>query len=397
MPEQEESKMVNNRKWYVMIHRKPQWIETMLEKESRGELLTREQMDADYQPEPFEYYVPYLYMRPNASDELRSIFHSFVFINASEGRIQEIVRSDWNTKTQYCLSHYRNRSGKSITISDMEYNQLRDIIYNSQLKVFFSVPVLPVRKMQVGNRVLLKLKNWENHPGVIESIRLKKDSVSIRVAFNFLGQTKSVSFDDLHDGDVTFADSVTEQLITGDLIQNFEKEVSILLGHRFKKHKNETVNGEGLVVNDQCSMVNVQCSTVNEKDLSRLRRLLTYADIQIDDEDDRKRFTSLMLICAALLGDKEACEKIKLQILQWLEESDSASLCEKTKKLQLSISNLQFIEAYMLLAFFVYTRDPRLRSAVKAYRKEHPDCPPILGTFINKVRDIQTTKRGHKA
>ena len=373
-----------------MVHRKPQWIETMLEKESRGELLTREQMDADYQPEPFDYYVPYLYMRPNASDELRSIFHSFVFINASEGRIQEIVQSDWNTKTQYCLSHYCNRSGKSITISDMEYNQLKDIIYNSQLKVFFSVPVLPVRKMQVGNRVLLKLKNWENHPGVIESIRLKKDCVSIRVAFNFLGQTKSVCFDDLHDGDVTFADSVTEQLISGDLIQNFEREVSILLGHRFKKHKNETANGEDLIVNGKWSMV-------NDQDFSRLRRLLTYADIQIDDEDDRKRFTSLMLICVALLGDKEACEKFKTQLLQWLEESDSASLCEKTKKLQLSISSLQFIEAYMLLALFVYTRDPRLRSAVKAYRKEHPDCLPILGTLINKVRDIQTTKRGHKA
>jgi hypothetical protein len=202
MPEQEESKRVSNRKWYVMVHRKPQWIETMLEKESRGELLTREQMDADYQPEPFDYYVPYLYMRPNASDELRSIFHSFVFINASEGRIQEIVQSDWNTKTQFRLTHYRNRSGKSITISDMEYNQLRDIIYNSQLKIFFGVPTTAVREMAVGSRVLLRIKNWENHPGVIERIRLRKDGVSIRVSFNILGRTKSVTFDDLHDGDI---------------------------------------------------------------------------------------------------------------------------------------------------------------------------------------------------
>ena len=361
-----------------MIHRKPQLIETMLEKESRGELLTRELVDVDYHPEPFDFYVPYLYMRPDASDELRSIFHSFVFINASEERIQEIVQSDWNTKTHYRLTHYRNRSGKLITISDIEYNQLRDIIYNSQLKVFFSVPLPSVRKMQVGNKVLLKLKNWENHPGVIESIRLKKDSVSIRVAFNFLGQTKSVCFDDLHDGDVIFADSVTEQLISGDLIENFEKEVSILLGHRFKKQRNEMVNGKW--------------SMVNEKDLSRLRRLLSYADIQIDDEDDRKRFISLMLICAALLGDKEACEKFKTQILQWLEESNSTSLCEKTSIFHFSLFTFHFIEAYMLLALFIYTRDPRLRSAVKAYRKEHPDCPPILGTFINKVRDIQTSK-----
>ena len=46
----------------------------------------------------------------------------------------------------------------------------------------------------------------------------------------------------------------------------------------------------------------------------------------------------------------------------------------------------------MMLALFVSTRDPRLRDAVKAYRKNHPDCPQILGTFINKVRDIPTVK-----
>ena len=243
-----------------MVHHKPQLIETMLEKESRGELLNREQRDADFHPEPFEYYVPYLYMRPDASDGLRSVFHNFVFINASEKRIREIVSSDWNTQTRYRLCHYRNRSGEKIRISNKEYQQLRDLIYNSQLKVFFGVPITPLREIQVGNKVLLKVKNWENHPGIIEQIRLKKDRVSIRVSFNFLGQTKSVSFDDLHDGDVTFADEVTEQLITGDLLLNFENEVSILLGHIFKK----------------------QGTTSNEKELSRLRRLYSYADIQIE-------------------------------------------------------------------------------------------------------------------
>ena len=348
-----------------MMHHNPQLIETMLEKESKGELLKREQIAAGYQLEPFEYYVPYLYMRPDASNGLRSVFHYFVFISASEKRIREIVSSDWNTLTQYRLYHYRNRAGDKILISDKEYQQLRDLIYNSQLKVFFGVPITPLREMQVGNKVLLKIKNWENHPGIIERIKLKKDRVSIRVSFNFLGQTKSVSFDDLHDGDVIFADKVTEQLITGDLIRNFENEVSILLGHRFKK-----------------TVSNAQCSMLNDKDTSRLRRLYSYADIQIEDEDDRKRFTSLMLICAALLSDKEACEHYQTQLQNWLHETDSSLLTFHSS----------FSDAYMMLALFVSTRDPRLRDAVKAYRKNHPDCPQILGTFINRVRDIRTVK-----
>ena len=361
------------KKWYVMMHHNPQLIETMLEKESKGELLKREQRDAGYQLEPFEYYVPYLYMRPDASNGLRSVFHNFVFICASEKRIREIVSSDWNTLTQYRLYHYRNRAGDKILISDKEYQQLRDLIYNSQLKVFFGVPITPIREMQVGNKVLLKIKNWENHPGIIERIKLKKDGVSIRVSFNFLGQTKSVSFDDLHDGDVTFADKVTEQLISGDLIQNFENEVSILLGHRFKK---------------QGIMSNAQSSLLNDKDTSRLRRLYTYADIQIDDEDDRKRFTSLMLICAALLSDKEACERYQTQLQQWL----TSSLSPLHSSFFTLHSSLSYVQAYMMLALFVSTRDPRLRDAVKAYRKNHPDCPQILGTFINRVRDIRTIK-----
>ena len=378
-----------------MVHHKPQVIETLLEKESKGELLTREQRDAGYQPEPFEFYVPYLYMRADAPDGLRSVFHSFVFIKASKARIRDIVFSDWNTKTRYRLYHYRNRAGDKLLISDREYQQLRDLIYNSQLNVFFGVPITPVREMQVGNRVLLKIKNWENHPGIIERIKLKKDRVSIRVSFNFLGQTKSVSFDDLHDGEVTFADAVTEQLITGDLVRNFEYEVAILLGHVFKKQK----------------------KALSDRDFSRLRRLYSYADIQIEDEDDRKRFTSLMLICASLLPDKEACERYQTQLQQWLpsplfpldsslftlnsslslDSSEPRRAVKARSTLDSSLftlhSSLSYVDAYMMLALFVSTRDPRLRDAVKAYRKSHPDCPQILGTFINRVRDIRTVKR----
>ena len=53
---------------------------------------------------------------------------------------------------------------------------------------------------------------------------------------------------------------------------------------------------------------------------------------------------------------------------------------------------MTFTDAYMMLALFVNTRNPHLRDAVKAYRKQHPDCPEIIGTFINKVRDIRTIK-----
>ena len=358
-----------------MLHRNPQWIETMLEKEQKGELLNPLQQSLGLQPEPFEYYVPYLYMRPDVSDEIRRIFHHFVFVRASEKRIQELVASDWNTLTRQRLVHYRSKSGSQITISDQELQQLRDIIYNSQLKIFFGVPTAAVREMAVGSRVLLRIKNWENHPGIIERIRLRKDGVSIRVSFNILGRTKSVTFDDLHDGDITYADDNTQRLISGNLIRNFEHEVALVLGHWFGK-------------------------TPAEKKLQyaiRLRRLYAYSDIQIDEDDDLRQFTSLMLICATLLSQAEASEQYRTQLWQWLIHGNTTDLNTSGSQIVAyddpnRIATMTYTDAYMMLALFVSTRNPHLRDAVKAYRKQHPDCPEILGTLINKVRDIRTTK-----
>ena len=358
-----------------MLHHSPQWIEAMLGKEQKGELQNPLQQSFGQQPEPFEYYVPYLYMRPDVSDEIRRIFHHFVFIRASERRIQELISSDWNSLTRLRLIHYRSKTGSRITISDQELQQLRDIIYNSQLKIFFGVPTASVREMEVGSKVLLRIKNWENHPGVIERIRLRKDGVSIRVSFNFLGRTKSVTFDDLHDGDISYADNNTERLISGDLIRNFEREVAVVLGHWFEKSSAEK----------------------KLQYVIRLRRLYTYADIQIDEDDDRRRFTSLMLICATLLSQGEASRQYRTQLLQWLSHGDTSYLSAlDTQSIAFDdadrIASMTFTDAYMMLALFVNTRNPHLRDAVKAYRKLHPDCPEIIGTFINKVRDIRTIK-----
>ena len=372
--QEEEHKSLETR-WYVMLHRNPQWIETMLEKEQKGELLNPLQQSLGLQPEPFEYYVPYLYMRPDVSDEIRRIFHHFVFVRASEKRIQELVASDWNTLTRQRLVHYRSKSGSQITISDQELQQLRDIIYNSQLKIFFGVPTAAVREMAVGSRVLLRIKNWENHPGVIERIRLRKDGVSIRVSFNILGRTKSVTFDDLHDGDITYADDNTQRLISGNLIRNFEHEVALVLGHWFGKISAEKKLQYAI----------------------RLRRLYAYSDIQIDEDDDLRQFTSLMLICATLLSQTEASEQYRTQLWQWLIHRNATDLNTSGSQIVAyddpdRIATMTYTDAYMMLALFVSTRNPHLRDAVKVYRKQHPDCPEILGTLINKVRDIRTTK-----
>lgn len=352
MHEQIDNKKNKDQRWYVMVHLKPSWIETMLHRESRGELMSREERETTSAPEPFEFFVPFLFMRPDVDSEVRSIFHHFVFIRASEERLHAILKSEWNRTSNIRLRHYRDGGGKEIMISDEEFQQLRATIMNRQLKVFFGMPVEHLGEMAVGDRVTLLIDDWRGKQGKIERIRLKKGRASMVVAVNILGQTKSVNFEDLHDGDVIFADNDTERLLTGNLISNMEKQVATILGHYFEKNAAEKMR----------------------HNYPRLNRFLAYANIQIDDEDDRQRFISLMLICATMLGEAELCEHYQSLLMGWSNDEESDT------------------QAYMKLALFVYTRNPRFRDAAKAYRKTHPDCPAILGTFINKVREAKTKK-----
>jgi hypothetical protein len=225
--------------------------------------------------------------------------------------------------------------------------------------VFFGTPVEAVGEMAVGDTVTLLIDGWHGRQGKIERVKLKKGRVSMTVAVNILGQTKSVCFEDLHDGDVIFADSDTEQMLTGNLISNIETPIATMLGHYFRKDNAE----------------------MRRRDYPRLNRFFSYANVQMDDEDDLHRFTALMLMVAMMLDEKAVCQRYADQLLDWLDDR------KQTAK---TIQAANTTDVYVLLALFVHTHNPLYRDAAKAYRKTHPDCPAVLRTFINKVRNIPT-------
>ena len=346
---------VERPKWYVMHHLNPQWIETMLLREKNGELSDYGLFESSSDADSFDCFVPFQFMRPDTSDDVRNLFHNYVFIKASETRLRAILSSDWNTMSRLRLHYLRNKGGKPIVVSDEEFQQLKATLINRQLKVYFGMPVEAIGEMAVGDKVTLLLDDWRGKQGKIERIKLKKGRVSMVVAVNILGQTKSVNFEDLHDGDVIFADHDTEQLLTGNLISNIEGPIATMLGHYFRKDNAELMR----------------------RDYPRLNRFLCYANIQVDDDDDRRRFTALMLMCAMMIGNQQLCHQYADLLQEWLGDRAEAA---------------DVADVYMLIALFAHTHYPKYRDAAKAYRKTHPDTPAILSTFINKVRDIPTVK-----
>ena len=365
MSEENDTRSTSQNGWYVMVHHSPRWIEVMLHREARGELLPREQQGTPL--EPFDFFIPYQFMRPDTSDDVRGLFHSLVFLRASQKRLRQILTSDWNARSRLHLYHYRDKEHQPVIIADSELQQLKSVLLNRQLKVFFGLPVEPIGQMAVGDRVTLLIDGWKGRQGKIERVRFHADHVSMRVAVNILGMTKSVNFDDLHEGDVIFADHDTEQLLTGNLVQNVEEHVSLLLGRHCRKGSGEQ----------------------RRHDLPRLNRLLSYGAVDIERDDDRRRFTSLMLICASLLDERLLIDRYQSRLEQWLGADFLASLADR------SVVPHNALEAYMLVALFVATRQPQYRNAAKAYRKQHPDALPILGTLVNHVRNLPTVTPRH--
>jgi transcription antitermination factor NusG len=337
--------------WYVMVHQNPRWIEAMLLKDSRGDLTP-----AGEQPRgPYEFFVPYQYLRPVArgkkstDDTLREDLRGFVFVHVGAERIREIIRSEWNASSRSHLHHYRDTNGRVVTISDSEMSQLRQTLQSRQLKVFFGQPV---GDMAVGDVVILQFDPWKGKMGKVEKIGYKRGRLVMTVGVNIMNRTKSVKFEDLRDGDVLFADEERGRLLSGDLIGNFEDELVSILGHKYRE------KSAGKVL----------------KDRTRLIRLLSYANMQMADADDHRRFTALMLLASYLLFEQDARARFQAQVTSWLAGVDEARTAT---------------EAYLMVALFVVTRAPRLRDAAKAYRKSHADCPAIIRRFLSKVSHIR--------
>jgi len=333
-----------------MIHLKPQQIDIMLQKENDGSLL-----DGDQPTQPVEYFIPYLMMQRLPDDaDIRSELHSFVFIKATEERIRSIVESDWNRGARLRLYHYRNHAGKAIKVSSSEMQLLRETIQNRQLKFFFGHAL---DEMTVGDTVRVQMEPWVGKKGTITKMVVKKGKVNMTVRIDIADNQWSVNFTDVKEGDVIFDDASKERLLSGHLLQNFEKEMVDILGNKY------------------CRKVSEQDA---HHDISRVTRMYGYAGITIEGEDDRRRFTALMLLCAYLLNDAEPRDAYTAQLREWLGDKTEARTAT---------------DAYLMIALFVVTRNPNYRDAAKRFRKSHPDSSPdILRHLLSKVKELKAKK-----
>ena len=356
--------------WYVMMHPNPAQVEWMLQRENMGVFRTPEELA----PEPLEYFIPFQfllraptdaapdsvledYSDPIVRDQqalddngVREALHSYIFINADENRISKLLESEWNSAGRLHIFHCRTISGEPLRVRDDEMHRFIDTLRNRQLRYYIGQPV---DAMEVGDTVTLHIAPWEGRKATITRLELRGERTKLTVTIDILGNLTRLTFPDVRDGDVTFDDEALGRLINGNLILNFEQEMLSVLARRFGRKPTE---------DDY------------RRDNSRLTRLYGFRGIIVDNPDEQQRFTALMLICATLLGDKDAKKNYVSQLREWL--GDHKEPANDT-------------EAYLMLALFVAQRQPSLREAVKSYRDSHDDCPDIIRQLFSKVKRIR--------
>ena len=352
--------------WYVMWHLSPQQIETLLQKDSAG--LFRKPDEPSLPP--YRFYVPFQYMpvfhaeqkdavtdrHYKAEDDrnaLRTDLHSFVFIQASEERLQAILSSDWNTKARLRLNYYRDTNHKEVKVSDTEMRQLIATIQDRHLQFYIDQPL---DDFAAGDRVVMQMAPWSGKRGVVKKVAIKHGQLCMTVSMNILGRTKSINFTDIHVGDVLFENPEQGRMLSDNPITNYEEEIVDLLSHRFGRHYTDEVA---------------------EFDQQRLKRLATYDRIFVDDADEHARFVALKLICSYLRGDKVRRERYTNEVRSLLQSS--SLLGEQGAR-----------DSYLMVALFIVTREAHWRTAVKEYRKNHPDdCPAILHRYFAIIKNLK--------
>ena len=352
--------------WYVMCHLKPQQIETMLQKDSAG-LLCKQ---GDTPLQPYRFYVPFLYMPLLPTDDkrqstdkhddlqddvnaLRNDLHDFVFIQASEERIRQIVDSEWNHNARLRLYHYRDTNRQEVKISDEEVRQLMETIQKRHLHFYIDQPLAD---FAADDRVILQMEPWRGKRGVVKKVAIKKGQLCMTISMNILGRTKSINFTDVRVGDVIFEDAERGRILSSDPISNYEEEIIDILSHRFARYEPDDVA---------------------ELDRQRLKRLLTYNHIYVDSAVEKARFAALKLICAYLLHSERKRNSYQQEVTELLNGKETAETDS---------------DAYLMVALFITTRMAHWRNAVKDYRHTHPDSLPVLRRYHAILKNLKARR-----
>ena len=395
-----ESTVVSDQKrWCILRHPDADLIGEIFSGKRRVQNLSD---DSHYPLPPFEYFIPFgdLKKRPvermaTPDDEyksydamlderaLRNDLHHYIFICQPKEVVLQILDAPWNKVLRSRLYAYRDENGVPIEISNAEMERFKTVIKRYDFQIVNGEPTDEVRE---GDMVTIISGPMEGSDGQIQAIRERDGQVLLTVVFSMFQDKMRIAVPGISISDVRLKTQDAQQLLQDPVIGHFEDELIELLCHLHGKKGSQALNKE---------------------DRQRLRFLYQYADIVFEDNDDnRKKFAALMLICVYLLNDKAEISRRTKQVEDLLMsevgslksdvDNQPSALSPQTSDLSPQPSALSpqtsELACYLTLSLFIVKHEAPLRKQVKLWRQSHPDCSLALRRFVSIAKQIRCNK-----
>ena len=311
---------------------------------------------------------------------LRNDLHHYIFICQPKEVVLQILDAPWNKVLRSRLYAYRDENGIPIEISNAEMERFKTVIKRYDFQIVNGEPTDEVRE---GDMVTIISGPMEGSDGQIQDIRERDGQVLLTVVFSMFQDKMRIAVPGISISDVRLKTQDAQQLLQDPVIGHFEDELIELLCHLHGKKGSQALNKE---------------------DRQRLRFLYQYSDIVFEDNDDnRKKFAALMLICAYLLNNKAEISRRTQQVEQLLTShlspltseltSHLSPLSSESSPLTSHLSPLTSeIACYLTLSLFIVKHEASLRKQVKLWRQSHPDCSLALRRFVSIAKQIRCYK-----
>lgn len=382
-----ESTVVSDQKrWCILRHPDADLIGEIFSGKRRVQNLSD---DSHYPLPPFEHFIPFadLKTRPTerqstVDDEyksydamlderaLRNDLHHYIFICQPKEVVLQILDAPWNKVLRSRLYAYRDENGVPIEISNTEMERFKTVIKRYDFQIVNGEPSDNVRE---GDMVTIISGPMEGSDGQIQDIRERDGQVLLTVVFSMFQDKMRIAVPGISISDVRLKTQDAQQLLQDPVIGHFEDELIELLCHLHGKKGSQALNKE---------------------DRQRLRFLYQYADIVFEDNDDnRKKFAALMLICAYLLNDKKEVQR-RTEEVETLLMSELGSPKSDVRGAA-SMFNVQCsmvhdeLSCYLVTSLFLVTHEAPLRKQAKLWRQSHPDCSLSLRRFLSLAKQIR--------
>ena len=409
-----ESTVVSDQKrWCILRHPDADLIGEIFSGKRRVQNLSD---DSHYPLPPFEHFIPFgdLKKRPvermaTPDDEyksydamlderaLRNDLHHYIFICQPKEVVLQILDAPWNKVLRSRLYAYRDENGVPIEISNAEMERFKTVIKRYDFQIVNGEPTDEVRE---GDMVTIISGPMEGSDGQIQAIRERDGQVLLTVVFSMFQDKMRIAVPGISISDVRLKTQDAQKLLQDPVIGHFEDELIELLCHLHGKKGSQALNKE---------------------DRQRLRFLYQYADIVFEDNDDnRKKFAALMLICVYLLNDKAEISRRTKQVegllvngsglmvhgsreekecsrLRLSESNGESSLSDIAEREQArgAASSLMVhdeLSCYLVTSLFIVKHEAPLRKQIKLWRQSHPDCSLALRRFVSIAKQIRCNK-----